>query len=252
MEYTVKSLATLAGVTPRTLRWYDRLGLLKPERVTEAGYRIYGSAQVERLQQILLYRELELPLEEIRAILDDPSFDRQAALQSHLAALEERRARLDRLIETVKNTLLETKGEMIMTDQERFEGLKKDLVEKNEKEYGKEVREKYGAQALEESSQKLMGLSQEEYREWKELEETILSVLAAAVRAGEDPAGAAGQRIVELHRQWLKVPLPQYTLQIHRGIAEMYVEDERFTAYYDREVPGCACFLRDAVAVMKD
>ncbi|MDE6107573.1 MAG: MerR family transcriptional regulator [Oscillospiraceae bacterium] len=252
MEYTVNALASLAGITARTLRWYDRLGLLKPGRTTEAGYRIYGPAEIERLQQILLYRELELPLEEIRAILDDPTFDRQAALQSHLAALEKRRERMDRLIETVKRTLLDEKGEIEMTDKERFEGLKKEIIEENEKQYGKEVREKYGPQALEESGKKLIGLSEEAYRKWKELEEAILSALAAAVRAGEDPAGEEGRRIAELHRQWLEVTLPQYAPQIHRGIAAMYVEDERFTAYYDREVSGCARFLRDAVMAMTE
>jgi len=83
MEYTVKALADLAGVTPRTLRWYDRIGLLKPLRTTEAGYRLYGPAQLDRLQDILFYRELGLDLASIRTILDDPAFDRQAALQSH-------------------------------------------------------------------------------------------------------------------------------------------------------------------------
>lgn len=252
MEYTVNALATLAGVTARTLRWYDKQGLLRPARVTAAGYRIYGPAEVERLQQILLYRELELPLEEIRAILDDPAFDRQAALQSHLTALEERRERMDRLIETVRRTLLDEKGEIEMTDKERFEGFKREMLEENKRLYGEEVREKYGAQALEESGKKLMGLSEEAYGAWKSLDEEILAALAAAVRAGEDPVGVEGQRIAELHRQWLEVTLPQYTPQIHRGIAAMYVEDDRFTTYYDREVSGCARFLRDAVETMTE
>ena len=101
MEYTVKALADLAGVTPRTLRWYDRIGLLKPLRTTEAGYRLYGPAQLDRLQDILFYRELGLDLASIRTILDDPAFDRQAALQSHLAELEARRARRAALLLTV-------------------------------------------------------------------------------------------------------------------------------------------------------
>lgn len=91
MEYTVKALADLAGVTPRTLRWYDRIGLLKPLRTTEAGYRLYGPAQLDRLQDILFYRELGLDLASIRTILDDPGlWSGQAALQSHLAELEAR------------------------------------------------------------------------------------------------------------------------------------------------------------------
>ena len=87
MEYTIKQLADLSGVTPRTLRWYDREGLLRPGRVTEAGYRIYGPKEVDRLQEILFYRELGFSLADIRRLLDDPAYDRQAALQSHLAEL---------------------------------------------------------------------------------------------------------------------------------------------------------------------
>ena len=87
MEYTIKALAELAGVTPRTLRWYDSENLLKPLRITDAGYRIYGPEQVDRLQTILFYRELGLELSTIRTILDDPAFDRLAALQSHLTDL---------------------------------------------------------------------------------------------------------------------------------------------------------------------
>ena len=105
MEYTVKALAKLAGVTPRTLRWYDREGLLKPLRTTDAGYRIYGPKQVDRLQLILFYRALGLELSAIRSMLDDPRFDRLTALQSHLAELEARRARLDELILTVRKPL---------------------------------------------------------------------------------------------------------------------------------------------------
>ena len=121
MEYTIKQLSDLAGVTPRTLRWYDSQGLLKPGRVTEAGYRLYGPAEVDRLQQILFYRALDLPLAEIRTLLERPDFDRQAALQSHLAALEARRAQLDALILTVKQTL---KGADTMSDAEKFECFK--------------------------------------------------------------------------------------------------------------------------------
>ena len=121
MEYTVKQLAALSGVTPRTLRWYDLEGLLKPLRRTDAGYRLYGPQEVDRLQQILFYRALDLPLAEIRTLLGRPDFDRQAALQSHLSALEARRAQLDALILTVKKTL---KGASMMSDLEKFECLK--------------------------------------------------------------------------------------------------------------------------------
>ena len=248
MEYTIKGLADLAGVTPRTLRWYDKLGLLHPDRTTETGYRIYGPEQVDRLQQILFYRELGLPLAEIGAILDGPGFDRQAALQSHLKALQQRKDQLDSLIKTVERTLLNEKGEINMTDEEKFAAFQRKAVEENEKKYGQEAREKYGDQAVGRANQAILGLSGEEAEEWQALDREILSALASAVRAGEDPAGAEGQRIAGLHAKWLTTVLKPYLPERHRGIAELYVCDERFTAYYDREVPGCAQFLRDAVA----
>ncbi len=247
MEYTVKALAELAGVTARTLRWYHKLGLLKPGRTTPAGYRLYGPAEVDRLQQILFYRELGLPLGEIGAVLDDPAFDRQEALQSHLRELKQRRSRLDDLIGTVERTLLAEKGECAMTDKEKFEGFKKALVEKNEACYGKEAREAYGDGAVEGASGRLMGLSQEEYDRWQSLDRTLREGLQAAVRIGEEPAGPEGRRLAALHLEWLRVLMPQCTLEQQRGIAVLYVSDERFTAYYDREVKGCARFLYYAV-----
>lgn len=247
MEYTVKALAELAGVTPRTLRWYDQKGLLKPRRTTEAGYRLYGPREVDRLQDILFYRELGLELGAVREILDAPDFDRLAALRSHLAALEARRQRLDALILTVEKTIDEAEGGRPMSDREKFEAFKRRAVEANEEQYGKEIREKYGQEAVDGSNRKFLSMTEEEHGQWKALEAEILSALAAAVRSGEDPAGPEGRRIAELHRRWLCCTWDKYTPQAHRGVAELYTADERFTAYYDREVPGCAAFLRRAI-----
>lgn len=247
MEYTVKTLAQLAGVTPRTLRWYDQEGLLKPLRTTDAGYRIYGPREVERLQDILFYRELGVELSDIRSILDDPAFNRQAALQSHLEALEQQRARLDQLILTVRKNISTLKGESEMTDQERFEAFKRKAVEENEHKYGKEIRSKYGNAAVDRSNDKQLNLTPSDYQRRQELEETILHRLSAAVRAGEAPSSEAGQQIAALHKEWLSYYWETYTLAAHAGVARMYVADERFTAYYDREVSGCAVFLRDAI-----
>ncbi len=247
MEYTVKALAELAGVTPRTLRWYDQKGLLKPRRTTGAGYRLYGPREVDRLQDILFYKEMGLGLEAVRELLDAPGFDRLEALQSHLAELEARRQRLDALILTVEKTIDEAKGGRPMSDKEKFEAFKRRAVKANEEQYGKEIREKYGRKAVEGSNGKFLSMTEEEHGQWKTLEEEILSALAAAVRDREDPAGEEGRRIAELHRRWLSYTWTAYTPQAHRGLAELYTADERFTAYYDKEVPGCAAFLRQAV-----
>ena len=247
MEYTVKALADLAGVTPRTLRWYDQTGLLKPLRTTEAGYRLYGPKQLDRLQDILFYRELGLDLASIRTILDDPAFDRQAALQSHLTELKARRARLDELILTVQRTIDNIKGGTKMTDQEKFEAFKRNAVAAMEAAHGAESRQKYGDAEVDRANACVLALTQEEYEAWKALGGEIHAALAAAVGAGADPAGPEGQRIAQLHRRWLSYSWEAYTPQAHAGLAELYVSDPRFTAYYDREVSGCAAFLRDAV-----
>ena len=247
MEYTVKTLAQLAGVTPRTLRWYDKEGLLKPLRITDAGYRIYGPEQVDRLQMILFYRELGVELSAIRSILNDPDFDRTAALQNHLSELEARRERLDALILTVQKAITETKGGSKMSDSKKFEAFKRSMIQNNETQYGREIREKYGDETIDLSNEKVLSMTQEDYSDVHSLEHAILSALTEAVRSGTSPAGEAGLKIAELHRKWLSYYWNTYTPQAHAGLAQMYVQDERFTAYYDKEEPGCAAFLRDAI-----
>lgn len=249
-EYTVKALAQLAGVSSRTLRYYDRIGLLHPARTSASGYRLYGAAEVDRLQQILFYRELELPLAQIRAILSSPDFDRRAALGRHLTALESRRARLDRLIETARATLAADKEGVPMMDKEKFEGFKQEQLARNEAAYGEEVRQRWGDEAMDASNRRFAGLSQEQYDAMQALAEEILSRLDAAVAAGADPAGEEGRAIARLHREWLGYTWPSYSAPAHLGLVQMYVADERFTAYYDARRPGCAAFLRDAVTAL--
>jgi DNA-binding transcriptional MerR regulator len=247
MEYTVKTLAQLAGVTPRTLRWYDKEGLLKPLRTTDAGYRIYGPEQVDRLQMILFYRELGMELSAIRSILNDPSFDRISALQNHLTELETRRDRLDTLILTVQSAITEAKGGTQMSDSKKFEAFKRSMIQNNETQYGREIREKYGDEAIDRSNEKVLSMTQEDYSDVQSLEHAIYSALTEAVRSGISPTGKVGLSIAELHRKWLSYYWKTYTPQAHAGLAQMYVLDERFTAYYDKEEPGCAAFLRDAI-----
>ncbi|NLV58631.1 MAG: MerR family transcriptional regulator [Clostridiales bacterium] len=247
MEYTVRKLATLAGVSPRTLRFYDQSGLLAPARINSSGYRIYGQAEVRRLQQILFYRELGMGLEEIKRTLDSDDFQQLAALQEHLKALLARQAQTARLIETVRKTIEHEKGGITMTDAERFEGFKEKLVRENEEKYGAEIREKYGEETVDASNARMMKLSREEYEEMQNLGTELIRKLEAAVKAGDDPAGEAGREIAGMHRKWLGYTWSKYSPQAHLGLGDLYVADERFTAYYDREIPGCAQFLRDAI-----
>lgn len=245
MEYTIKELADLAGLTTRALRWYDKEGLLKPCRTTDAGYRMYGSIEVDRLQQILFYRELGLELSDIRKVLDDPNFNARAALRSHLAALTERRIRLDALILTVQNTL---KGGHFMSDKEKFEGFKEKALYENEEKYGAEIREKYGEDTVKKSNRMFQNLTEAQFEEMSSIAGEIQSRLEAAVSASLSPHGDGGLSIAALHRKWLTFTWPSYSPEAHAGLGETYVADERFTTYYDRSVPGCAAFLCEAIA----
>lgn len=248
MEYSIQALSRLSGVTTRTLRWYDHIGLLKPSRVAESGYRYYGGAEVNRLQDILYYRALGVELSQIKECLDDPFFDRLSALRSHLTALEAERERLETLIRSVKDTIGAEERKEIMNDAQKFEAFKKRAVEHNENAYGAEIRAKYGDAQVDEAHAAVMHLTQEQYQKWACLGQEIQKRLEAAVQAGLPAEGEAGKEIAALHRQWLTIAGNQYSPAQHRGIAELYVADERFTAYYDKQISGCARFLRDAVA----
>ncbi|SHI69382.1 MerR family transcriptional regulator [Lutispora thermophila] len=248
MEYTVQKLAKLAGVSSRTLRYYDEIGILKPARINSSGYRIYGQKEVDRFQQIMFYREMDMSLEDIKRILDSPAFNEADALRDHRIKLLEKRQQIDKLIENVEKTIAFLEGRINMSDKEKFEGFKKKKIEDNEKKYGKEAREKYGNEAVDESNKKFMNMTQEDYEKTVKLEKEVKDVLAEAFKTG-DPAGELAQRAAELHKQWLTMYWHEYSKEAHAGVAQMYVCDERFRAYYDYMQPGTAEFLRDAILI---
>lgn len=218
MEYSIRELSQLSGVTTRTLRWYDEIGLLKPAYVAESGYRYYREAEVDRLQDILYYRELEC-----------------------------RKIRLDQLIQSVKDTIYAEEKQEMMNDEQKFEAFKKRAVEKHEECYGQEARGKYGDREVDEVQETMKNLTREQYQEWTCLGEEILQRLEAAVTKKVSPQSDEGKDITALHRRWLTFTGNRYDKEKHKGIANLYIMDERFTAYYDRKVAGCAQFLRDAV-----
>lgn len=235
MEYTVKQLGNLAGVSGRTLRYYDQINLLKPKDVNEAGYRIYGSVEVDRLQQILFYRELGVNLQTIKNLLDSPKFNERETLEKHHAQLLKKRKQLDLIIQNVERTIAAKERGRKMSDQEKFLGLKQKLVRKNEANYGEEIREKYGDSVVDASNAKLLELTEVEYARAEVLAQKIIAALVDVVDK-EDPAGEKGQQIAELHREWLSFYWPKYSKEAHAGLVEMYVVDERFKTYYDQQV----------------
>lgn len=248
MEYTIHRLAGMAGVSTRTLRFYDEKGLLKPARINDSGYRIYGAAEVDRLQQIMFFRELGMELDDIKQIIDAADFDGVRALKSHLAKLLDKRQQIDLLIANVEKTIAQKEGKISMTDQEKFEGFKQKMIKENEEKYGKEIREKYGEDQVRASNEKFKNMTAEQYAEFEKLGATLTATLNEAFKTG-DPAGELAQKAADLHRQWLSYVWGSYSKEAHAGLAQMYVDDARFTAYYDKEQPGTAKFLRDAILI---
>jgi len=247
MEYTINKLAKMAGVSTRTLRYYDQLGLLSPARINESGYRIYRQKEINRLQHILFYRELGMPLDEIKNVLSEEGFDGTLALRGHLTALHAKRNQLDILISNVEKSILTMKGEATMTDYEKFEGFAEKMIENNERLYGREIRAKYGDAVVDESNAMFRGMTKEKYTEVEELSNRLNDKLAAAFAQG-DPTSKLAHEVCELHKQWLCCFWPTYSKEAHIGVTQMYVDDPRFAAYYDNIACGCAVFLRDAVA----
>lgn len=248
MEYTVQKLSKIAGVSTRTLRYYDEIGILKPARMNSSGYRIYGKEEVGRLQQILFYRELGVSLSDIKNIVTSPSFDANRALKEHREKLLVKREQLDLLIANIDKTIAVAEEGIIMTDKEKFEGFKQKIIDDNERKYGKEIREKYGNKKVDESNNAFKNMTKEQYDEFQKLGEDILKNLKEAFATG-NPAGELAQKTADLHAKWIALAWGSYNKGSHAGVAQMYVDDERFTAYYDKEQPGLSEFLRDAVFI---
>jgi len=248
MEYTVQKLGKLAGISTRTLRYYDEIGMLKPARINSSGYRIYGQKEIDRLQHMLFYRELGLSLEDIKKIMDSPSFNSLSALCEHREKLIAKKNQIEKLILNVEKTIAAKEGRITMSNREKFEGFKQKLIEENESKYGKEVREKYGDEAVERSNKAFMNMTEEQYNEFTKLGEDIISTLKEAIKTN-DPAGELAQKAADLHRRWLTFAWGNYNREAHAGVTDLYVNDERFTKYYDQHQPGLAAFLREAVYI---
>lgn len=248
LEYSIKELSEIAGVSTRTLRYYDEINLLKPKRISSSGYRIYSEKQIDILQQILFYKELGMSLDKIKEILQNPNFDKVNALKMHKIKLLEKKKQIDMLLNNVEKTLLSLVGGIKMSDKEKFEGFKKQYIDENEKKYGKEIRSKYGDDTIDKSNKKLKDMSQEEFSEVELLAKEIISTLIEAKKTN-DPASELAQYVANLHRKWLSFYWEKYTKEAHAGVAQMYVYDDRFKEYYDKHGEGLAEFLRDAILV---
>ncbi|HUE99187.1 MAG TPA: MerR family transcriptional regulator [Anaerolineales bacterium] len=240
--FTVKQLSKLAGVTPRTLHHYDAIGLLKPSRVGDNGYRYYGEESVLRLQQILFYRELGIPLDDIKKIMGRRDFDVLGALRSHKEALQKQVTRLNRLINTVDNTINHLKGNNIMSDKAYFEGFSEEEQEK----YAAEAEQLYDVETVRESNRKWKAYPAAKKEAIMAEGQAIYLDLIAAM-----PKGADSPEVQGLVERWRRHMDYFWTPKLDQllALASGYNDDPRFKANFDKMHPQLAEFLREAVQV---
>jgi DNA-binding transcriptional MerR regulator len=247
--YTVSQLAKMAGVTVRTLHHYDQIGLLAPAGRAEpgpgasAGYRLYGEAELLRLQQILFFKELDMPLAEVRRVLDDPEFDPVVALEHHRQMLHRRMERLLRLLRTIDRTIDRlAEDDMTLTDEELYEGFSTEQIER----YKRQAREMYDPAMVEESERRVKGMSREKWKAVQAEGQAVTTGIAALM--DRDPGDAEVQAVVARHHAWIENFYP-CSAEIYRGLSQLYVDHPEFRAFYEKVQPGLADYLSAAMQI---
>ncbi|MFF0203131.1 MerR family transcriptional regulator [Streptomyces sp. NPDC005017] len=245
MSYSVGQVADFAGVTVRTLHHYDAIGLLAPGERSHAGHRRYTDGDLERLQQILFYRELGFPLDEVAALLDDPDADPRAHLRRQHELLTARIEKLRRMAAAVEHAMEARTMGISLTPEERFEV----FGDKDPEQYAEEAEQRWGGtEAYAESQRRTARYTKED---WKRMRAEVADWgerYDALMAAGGRPDGEAAMSMAEEHRQHICTWFYECPYDMHRGLGEMYVSDERFKAFYDTMRPGLAEHLRDAIA----
>jgi MerR family transcriptional regulator, thiopeptide resistance regulator len=243
VSYSVGQVAGSAGVTIRTLHHYDEIRLLSPSGRSAAGYRIYGEADLERLQRILFYRELGFTLDEIAAIMDDPRTDAVGHLRRQRGLLIERIERLRTMVAAIDHEMEAQKMGIQLTPEERFEVFgdfrPEDYAEEAEQRWG-------GTEAYRQSQRRVAAYTKEDWQRIKAEEEEVRANLAAAFAAGLAPESDEAMAAAEAHRQHISRWFYECSYDIHRGLTDMYVNDDRFRAHYDALAPGLARFIRES------
>lgn len=244
--YTVGELSTLASVSVRTLHHYDEIGLLAPGERSEAGYRLYSYAELERLQEILVWRQLGFALMQIRALLDDPAHDRATALERQRELIGRESERLDAIARALDAALAAHRQGDHMTPESMF----KDF---DPKQYEEEVRERWGhTEAYRESARRAAGYGE---REWTQIladADAVMADFARLLAAGQPADGDGAQAVAERHRQHMTHWFYEVAPQTHRNLAELYIADDRYAASYEKVAPGLAQYVHDAVIANAD
>jgi MerR family transcriptional regulator, thiopeptide resistance regulator len=248
-SYSVGRVATLSGVTIRTLHHYDEIGLLSPGGRSDAGYRVYEDADLERLQRILFYRELGFTLNEISTIIDDPNIDSMGHLRRQRGLLVARIERLGAMVDAIDYEMEATTMDIKLTPEERFEV----FGEFRPEDHAEEAERRWGeSEAYKESNRRVSKYTKEDWLQLKAEAEEVEARLAAAFEANLAPDSEEAMAGAEAHRQHISRWFYECNYEIHRGLAEMYVSDERFRSHYDKRAPGLAAYIKEAAHTNAD
>jgi MerR family transcriptional regulator, thiopeptide resistance regulator len=244
--YTVKQCSDLAGVSVRTLHYYDEIGLLKPSSVGENGYRYYEDADLFRLQQILFFREMDLGLLQIKDILDRPDFDLVSALQEHRHALEANIERMQGLINTVDNTIMHLVGDVEMSKKKKmFEG----FSEEKQKEYEQEAARRWGKDTVQQSVNRWNSYSDTQKKAIQDEGGQVYLDLVAAMPTGHD-SDQTQAILVRWHEHIRYFYEP--SIEVLGGLGKGYYEDPDFNAFFARIHPDLPEFISKGIAVYVD
>ncbi|MFG6150515.1 MerR family transcriptional regulator [Halobacillus sp. B23F22_1] len=248
--YKVKEVADLAGVSVRTLHHYDQIGLLSPKKA-DNGYRYYNDNDFIRLQQILFFKELDFPLQRIKEILHDPAFDEKQALKQHKTILLEKKKRLDKIIQSIDQSIQTFEGGKTMANKDRFEPFDMKKIKEHQKKYANEAEQRWGdTDAYQESARRTSSYTEEDWKKIHEESEEIDRQLVNLM--DRSPADAEVQRWIEAKRQHITDHFYQCSIEIFRDLADMYITDPRFTNNIDKKKRGYADFLNKAMHMYCD
>jgi len=247
MEYKINELAKIAGISNRTLRYYDHIGLVQPHRRKDNRYRFYDSSHVNQLQHILILKEMGLELSQIKELLLEINHEKRLQMmENHLQTLEQKRNRIESIMKTVQSTIQELKGEITMKDQDKFKGLKEQLIQENDRLYQKEVVERWGESAYQQSKQTFQSFTKDQFDHFNQLATNLIDSLKKVIT---DPNNTLlRNQVYQIHKEWLTLAWGgNYQKEVHFDVVEMYVQDERFKVYYDQHQDGLAALLKEIV-----
>ena len=237
----ISEVAKLTGITVRTLHYYDEVGLLKPSEITEAGYRLYSREDLEILQQMLFFRELDFPLSQIKEIMNKPNYDKEEALKKQKELLIQQRQRIEGLIKLIEKRI---EGDNNMS----FKEFDMNEIEENKKKYAKEVKERWGtSKAYEESEKKTSSYNKEK---WGDINQETSEIFKGFAELRNSDPGS--EEVQELVRRWQKYITDNFytcTNEILSGLGLMYVEDERFKENLDKNGEGTAKLMAEAIKI---